>query len=127
MHRRLDVAARQARRQRLGKAEGDDAGSLGEAAARPEAAAVDRDRHHRQSEGAIEAGEARLQRRPLGLEISRFRLLPLQLGLLAFPLGFDDLEEVRHITERWLEEYNTIRPHEALQGLPPRQFALQHA
>lgn len=40
---------------------------------------------------------------------------------------FDDLQEVRYITERWLEEYNTIRPHEALQGLPPRQFALQHA
>jgi putative transposase len=40
---------------------------------------------------------------------------------------FDDLQEVRYITERWLEEYNTIRPHEALQGLPPRQFATQHA
>ena len=40
---------------------------------------------------------------------------------------FDDLEEVRVITERWLEEYNTIRPHEALQGLSPRQFALQNA
>ena len=40
---------------------------------------------------------------------------------------FDDLQEVRHITERWLEEYNTIRPHEALQGMPPRQFALQNA
>jgi putative transposase len=40
---------------------------------------------------------------------------------------FDTLEEVREITERWLEEYNTIRPHEALQGLPPRQFALQNA
>jgi len=40
---------------------------------------------------------------------------------------FDDLEEVRAITEHWLEDYNTIRPHEALQGLPPRQFALQHA
>ena len=40
---------------------------------------------------------------------------------------FDDLEEVRHITERWLEDYNTIRPHEALQGVSPRQFALQHA
>jgi putative transposase len=36
---------------------------------------------------------------------------------------FDDLEEVRSITEHWLEDYNTIRPHEALQGLPPRQFA----
>jgi putative transposase len=40
---------------------------------------------------------------------------------------FDDLQEVRTITERWLENYNTIRPHEALQGVPPRQFALQHA
>lgn len=36
---------------------------------------------------------------------------------------FDDLQEVRHITENWLETYNTIRPHEALQGLPPRLFA----
>ena len=40
---------------------------------------------------------------------------------------FDDLEEVRQITESWLEDYNTIRPHEALQGISPRQFALQHA
>ena len=40
---------------------------------------------------------------------------------------FDDLQEVRTITERWLEEYNTVRPHEALQGLSPRQFALQNA
>ena len=40
---------------------------------------------------------------------------------------FEDLEEVRTITEHWLEDYNTIRPHEALQGLPPRQFAFQHA
>jgi putative transposase len=40
---------------------------------------------------------------------------------------FENLQEVRHITETWLEEYNTIRPHEALQGLAPRQFAFQHA
>lgn len=40
---------------------------------------------------------------------------------------FDDLQEVRHITENWLEDYNTIRPHEALQGFSPRQFALQAA
>ena len=40
---------------------------------------------------------------------------------------FDDLQEVRTITERWLEDYNTIRPHEALQGLPPRQYAIQNA
>jgi putative transposase len=40
---------------------------------------------------------------------------------------FDNLNEVRTITEHWLEEYNTICPHEALQGLPPRQFAIQNA
>jgi len=40
---------------------------------------------------------------------------------------FDDLEEVRHITNSWLEDYNTIRPHEALKGISPRQFARQHA
>jgi putative transposase len=40
---------------------------------------------------------------------------------------FDDLEEVRHITERWLADYNIIRPHETLKGISPRQFALQHA
>ena len=40
---------------------------------------------------------------------------------------FDTLQEVRLITETWLEDYNTIRPHEALQGLSPRQFTLQHA
>ena len=40
---------------------------------------------------------------------------------------FDDLQEVRTITEHWLDDYNNIRPHEALQGVPPRQFAQQHA
>jgi len=40
---------------------------------------------------------------------------------------FDSLEEVRTITEHWLEDYNNLRPHEALRGLPPRQFALQNA
>jgi putative transposase len=40
---------------------------------------------------------------------------------------FDDLQEVRAITEHWLYEYNTIRPHEALQGLTPHQYAIQHA
>jgi len=40
---------------------------------------------------------------------------------------FDNLDEVRLIAEHWLEEYNTIRPHEALQGLSPRQFAIQNA
>jgi putative transposase len=39
---------------------------------------------------------------------------------------FDSLEEVRIIVEHWLEEYNRIRPHAALQGLSPQQFAIQH-
>lgn len=41
--------------------------------------------------------------------------------------SFDSLEEVRTITEQWLEEYNSLRPHDALQGLSPYQFAHQHA
>lgn len=40
---------------------------------------------------------------------------------------FDSLEEVRTITEQWLANYNNIRPHEALEGLSPRQFTLQKA
>ena len=40
---------------------------------------------------------------------------------------FDTLSEVQEITEQWLEEYNAIRPHEALQGLPPYQYAAQNA
>jgi putative transposase len=40
---------------------------------------------------------------------------------------FDSLSEVREITEQWLEEYNAIRPHEALQGLSPYQYAAQNA
>mgnify|MGYP003732806499 CR=1 FL=1 len=40
---------------------------------------------------------------------------------------FNSLSEVREISEQWLEEYNTIRPHEALQGLPPYQYATQYA
>ena len=40
---------------------------------------------------------------------------------------FDNLDEVRLIAEYWLEDYNTIRPHEALQDLSPRQLAIQNA
>lgn len=40
---------------------------------------------------------------------------------------FSSLEEVRQIVEPWIEDYNVVRPHEALQGLSPHQFALQHA
>ncbi len=40
---------------------------------------------------------------------------------------FSSLEEVRGIVEPWIEEYNAIRPHEALRGLSPDQFATQNA
>jgi putative transposase len=40
---------------------------------------------------------------------------------------FDNLQEVREITEHWLEDYNTVRPHDALQGLSPYQFKHQNA
>jgi putative transposase len=37
---------------------------------------------------------------------------------------FSSLQEVREITEQWIEEYNAIRPHEALEGLPPYEHAV---
>ena len=36
---------------------------------------------------------------------------------------FPSLHDARQITENWLEEYNGIRPHDALDGLPPYSFA----
>ena len=36
---------------------------------------------------------------------------------------FDTLEEVRAITDAWLEEYNAVRPHAALGGATPYAFA----
>lgn len=35
---------------------------------------------------------------------------------------FSSIQEVQAITQDWLEEYNAIRPHEALGGLPPYQY-----
>jgi putative transposase len=40
---------------------------------------------------------------------------------------FSSLEEVRAIVEEWLNDYNTIRPHEALVGLSPYNYAKSHA
>ena len=40
---------------------------------------------------------------------------------------FDDLDEVHLIAEHWLEDYNSIRPHKALQGLSSCQYAIQNA
>ena len=37
---------------------------------------------------------------------------------------FDSLAEARAITEEWLEEYNAIRPHDALGGFTPYRYAV---
>ena len=41
--------------------------------------------------------------------------------------SFQSLQEVRALTEQWLDTYNTIRPHAALQGATPYAFAAQHS
>ena len=38
---------------------------------------------------------------------------------------FSTLQEVRDITDEWIEEYNAIRPHESLEGLPPYQYLVE--
>jgi len=40
---------------------------------------------------------------------------------------FSSLQEARDITEEWIEEYNAIRPHEALGNLSPYQYAAENA
>jgi transposase InsO family protein len=39
---------------------------------------------------------------------------------------FDDLEQVREITEAWLKTYNQIRPHDALGRRPEAALPSAH-
>jgi putative transposase len=36
---------------------------------------------------------------------------------------FENLQEVRDITSAWMEDYNLVRLHDALGGLPPVAYA----
>ena len=40
---------------------------------------------------------------------------------------FRSLDEVREITSRWIDEYNDLRPHDALGGLPPSVYSARKA
>lgn len=39
---------------------------------------------------------------------------------------FEDLDQVRDLTARFIWEYNNIRPHDSLQNLTPRSFLLKY-
>ena len=35
---------------------------------------------------------------------------------------FDSIEEIRSVTDEWLEDYNSEWPHDGLGQVPPRSF-----
>jgi putative transposase len=35
---------------------------------------------------------------------------------------FDNIEEVREVTQLWVDDYNCLRPHDALGGLSPKMY-----
>jgi putative transposase len=39
---------------------------------------------------------------------------------------FFDLDQVRQLTEEWMDEYNNRRPHESLNNLTPNEWKMKH-
>ena len=35
---------------------------------------------------------------------------------------FDNIDEVREVTQNWVDDYNSSRPHDAFGGLSPRMY-----
>lgn len=40
---------------------------------------------------------------------------------------FDTINEVREVTQIWVDDYNTLRPHDALGGLSPKMYREKYA
>lgn len=55
--------------------------------------------------------------------IERFNRLYREAVLDAYL--FFDLEQVRELTQEWIEEFNQHRPHEALNNLTPQEWKLK--
>jgi putative transposase len=39
---------------------------------------------------------------------------------------FEDMEQVREISEKWVEEYNENHPHQSLGGISPRKYLMKN-
>jgi putative transposase len=37
---------------------------------------------------------------------------------------FDSIDEVREVSQAWVDDYNNYRPHDACKGLPPKKYRI---